>query len=425
MKSKLKVFLAHSFDKTPPKGETIIDQDVVNWFIKLMKKRPLSFDVITGSKPVPGPIDDKVLADISDCSCVIGIFTKRHFDTDNNKWLPPQFVICECASAIGFYYNTNKVICGFCEEGIEPKDLALITISGLELVKFNRNNLENDRDRFIEYLKKIPDIVSSGSYRDGQFVLFKPPYIQQRLYKIYTIYRKGSFTAHNINTMLITDIERFMSEFKGKINHEIWHRRTKIPPLKDMIITHVDKRKDKAFLQGILRSVNQKKINSNLHIVPTKEEEKRAFFSVSFHDKDGNPLKLKNQDIIRYQYAWGLPRAYLTSDDQLDALTGGLETKDGDYCQAEIFAGHGLVQDLVLELRFEKGQGPFFSKSPFFQTTSSFGDLPTWSHSKDLPICEEEDHAMWFETYRLVERNFNGKIRVMWRPIGSSKKKIS
>jgi len=420
MASKLKVFVAHSFEKNPISGERLSDIDVVDWFTKLMKKRPLSFHVITGSRPAPGPIDEKITADISDCSCVIGIFTRRHFDAESQKWLPPQFVLCECASAIGFYYNTNKVICGFYEEGIDPKDLALITVSGLELVPFKRDKLDDDRSRFIEYLRKLPDIVTSGSYREGDVALFKPPYVQQRLYKIFTVYRNGNFTSHNINTMLITDIDRFSSENKCQITHEIWHRRANIPHLEDMITTPVDLRKERAFLRGILRSLNQKTINAPLSITLSKEEGKRAFFSISLLDKEKNPLKLKNQDIVRYQYAWGLPGAYPTSDDELESPAGGREINEGAYCHAEVFAGHGLVKDLVLELRFEQGQGPFFTKSPFFQTTSSFGDLPKWSMPKDLPVVQEEDHAMWFQTYRLVERNFNGKIRVMWRPHGTS-----
>jgi len=420
MASKLRVFLAHSFEKDTPPGETVCDVEVVDWFSKLLKKRPLSFQVVTGAKPTPGPISEKVTADIADCSCVIAVFTKRHFDSDRSKWLPPQFVLCECASAIGFYYNTNKVICGFYEEGIDPKDLALITIGGLELVPFNRNNLENRKGDYIEYLKKLPDIVASGSYREGQIVFLKPPYIQQRLYKIYTVYRNGNVTVQNLNSMLITDIDGFNREHNGEISHEIWHRKTDISPLSEMLETPIDQRKEKPFLKGMLRQLNQKRIDVPLTITPNKVEGGRAFFTASFHGKDGSKLKLKNQDTIRYQYAWGLPCAYPTSTSQLKSPVGGREVDEEAYCHGEVFASHGLVKELILELRFEQGIGSFFSKSPFFQATASFGDLPKWSLPRDLPLLEEEDHAMWFQTFRLVEHNFNGRIRVMWRPKGST-----
>jgi hypothetical protein len=420
MVSKLKVFVAHSFEEKPPRGENISDLDILNWFVKLMRRRPLSFSVITGSKPAPGPIDEKITTDIAECSCVIGIFTRRHHDKERDTWLPPQFVLCECASAIGFYYNTNKVICGFYEEGIDPKDLALITIGGQELVKFNRNELEKDKERFLEYLRKLPDIVASGTYREGQIALFKPfPYVQQRLYKIYTIYRNGNFTIQNLNTMLITDVGRFLSEEDGQITHEIWHRKADIPPLAEMLDTPVNERRGKAFMSGILRSINQKKINTPLRITPKDHEGKRSFFSVTFCDRNWTKLRLKNQDTIRYQYAWGLPVAYPACEEELADALAGIEINEDAYCIAEVFASHGLIRNLMFELRFERGKGTFFSKSPFFQTTSTFGDHPSWSLAEDMPLIEEEDHEMWFETFRIVERNFNGRMRVMWRPIST------
>ena len=38
MAEKLKVFVAHSFEKEIPGGENKSDRDIANWFIQLMKK---------------------------------------------------------------------------------------------------------------------------------------------------------------------------------------------------------------------------------------------------------------------------------------------------------------------------------------------------------------------------------------------------
>jgi len=423
MAEKLKVFVAHSFDKSAPKGESRSDTQVADWFIRLLRKRPLSFHVLTGAKPAPAPIDEKVAADIADCSCVIGVFTKRHHDKDLNKWLSSQFVLCECASAIGFYYNTNKLICGFYEKGIDPKDLALVTVGGLELVEFTRDDLEKDKNRFVDYLKSLPELVATGVARESQLVLFRPrPYVQQRLYKIYTVYRNGRFTIQNLNTMLITDVARFLSEEKGMITHEIWHRKEEIPRLTDMIATPISKRSEKPFINAILRNVNQRKINARLEITPVRHDSTRAYFSVSFANLGKWGVKLKNQDILRYQYAWGLPRGYPTQEEDLVDPAPGGEINDEAYSMAEVFASHALLRNLIFELRFEHGHGEFFSKSPFFQTTATFGDLPSWSLPQDVPKIEEEDHEMWFQTYKLSEQNFNGRIRVLWRPSGSEEK---
>ncbi|MCK4784341.1 MAG: hypothetical protein KAV87_11360 [Desulfobacteraceae bacterium] len=229
MAEKLKVFVAHSFDQEAPVGENMSDMDVAKWFINLMKKKPLQYTVVTGSKPAPRPIDEKIKRDIADCSCVVGIYTKRYYDTNLQKWLPSQFVLCECACAIGFYYHTTKLICGFYEEGIEPRDLALITIGGLELIPFKRGDLEKNKSKFVDYLGRIPNVVATG----GEFELFgMPPYSQQNLRKIYTVYKNGNVHVQNINKMLITDSKQFNDENKGQITHEIWHKRVNIPPPK-------------------------------------------------------------------------------------------------------------------------------------------------------------------------------------------------
>ena len=423
MPEKLKVFIAHSFDKSTPEGETRTDANVADWFIRLLRNRPLSFQVLTGARPVPAPIDEKVAADIADCGCVIGVFTKRHHDHQLKRWLPSQFVLCECASAIGFYYNTNKLICGFYEKGIDPKDLALVTVSGLELVEFTRDDLEKDKNRFVDYLKRLPDLVATGAARESQLPLFHPkPYVQQRLYKIYTVYRNGRVTVQNLNTMLLTDAPRFLSEEERKITHEIWHRRAEIPSLDDMAATQISERTKKPFLNAILRSINQKKINTPLGVIPVRHDGTRAYFKLSFANLAECGVKLKNQDILRYQYAWGLPCAYPTNEGELAEPAVKRQINEDAYCMAEVFASHALIRELVFELRFERGHGEFFSKSPFFQTTATFGDLPQWSLPRDMPKVEEEDHEMWFQTYKLAERNFNGRIRVLWRPSSAEEK---
>jgi len=77
---------------------------------------------------------------------------------------------------------------------------------------------------------------------------------------------------------------------------------------------------------------------------------------------------------------------------------------------------------MTLELRFERRQGELFSKSPFYQTAPIFGSRPQWSHPHDLPNVEDdaqEDHEMWFHTYRLRVTDFDGRLRVLWRPASS------
>lgn len=421
----LKVFVAHSFEEKNQEGKNKSDKDVANWFIKIMKKKPLNFDVVTGSKAAPERIDEKIKTEIADSDCVIGIFTRRYYDASRNRWFTSPFTLCECACGIGFYHNTSKIICGFYEDGIDPKDLALITIGGHELIKFDRERLDDDKDKFIDYLKKIPLKIKYGSYTDpSQFTLYKQPYTQQYLRKIYTIYRNGRVIVQNITRMLISDAERFKEDNKGQILHEIWLHKSKIPLFEKMINIPIEKRNDTPFLQGICRYIGQKKIGTNLLFNLKKEEENCTFFYVGFQDKDNSPLTFKNQDTIFYQYAWGVLGAYARFEEDLSLPGPDGEINEDAYNQAEVVSNHGDIQELEIELRFERSKEPIFSKSPFWQYALPRSDLNIWSQPQDMPLIaqkvEEEDHAMWFQTYKLKKQKFQGRIRVMWRP--SSKK---
>jgi hypothetical protein len=165
MDEKIAVFLSYCFDKNPPAGETISDSQIADWFTTLMKARPLSYRVTTGGRGIPGTrIDDKIKTAIADANCLAAILTKRVHDEQSKKWYPSQFVLCEAACALGFYYNTGKVICGFYEEGINPQDLALVTIGGGELVPFKRGDLEGGKAKFLEYLKGLPAALAAGPH---------------------------------------------------------------------------------------------------------------------------------------------------------------------------------------------------------------------------------------------------------------------
>jgi len=420
----IRVFVAHSFDEKPKESTKKSDEEVAKWFINMMKKSPLNFNVTTGKKPVPSPIYEKIENDIADSDCVVGIFTRRY--CADNKWFPSLFILCECAYAMGLYRNSRKIFCGFYEDGIDPKDLALLTISGFEVIKFDREKLKEDKGRFIEYLEKIPILINYGSYREGQIPLEPPTYTQEYLRKIYTIYRNGYVIVQNITNMVIMDSENFINGTdKGYISHEIWLQRSNMPPFEQMIKTPIEERKEKSFLKGICRYNGEKKIDTPLLFELEKEDKNNIFLNVGFKNKDGSQLKLKNQDIITYQYAWGVPNACAKFEEELSPTGSHGEIDDNAYNHAEVVSNHGVISHLELELRFEKSDGPIFNKSPFWQYASLHRDRKKWGPSKIMPMIEEiedEDHAMWFQTYKLKQQDFQGGIRVLWRP--SSKKYV-
>jgi hypothetical protein len=298
MGDKINIFVSYCFDKAAPPGEIISDAQVAEWFIELMKRAPLRYQVTTGARGTPGTrIDDKIKAAIADAHCLVAILTRRVRDVETKKWYPSQFVLCEAACALGFYYNTGKIICGFYEEGINPQDLALVTIGGGELVQFKRGDLESGKSKILEYLKGLPGALAAGPPGENVLPGLRRPYHQQKLRKIYTIYLSGNVTVQNIVRIGVSDSDAFARDCDG-IQHEIWMPKRQIPVLGTMLLTPIEKRRDSAFFRGILRQIRQKRMNIPLSVVPLDQKDGRAYFKVRFLDEEGNPFKLKNHDKI-------------------------------------------------------------------------------------------------------------------------------
>lgn len=179
----------------------------------------------------------------------------------------------------------------------------------------------------------------------------------------------------------------------------------------------LEQRRERAFLRGICRRMNTKRIDTPLRIRVAEQHLTGGKIHVSFYDKNNSRLRFKEQDTVYYQYAWSLPAAYATTEEELEPLGEGVEIDDRCYNQGEVIANHGLVKKLEVEFRFEKTREPLFDKSPFYQQTASFSARPVWSKSAELQRTErEEDHQMWFESFLIEERNFQGRLRVLWRP---------
>jgi hypothetical protein len=421
MDSKLNIFVSYCFDDRRPPGEDMSDAEVGEWFVRLMKKRPLGYQVSSGRQYAePASIGDKVKALIAESHCLAAVFTKRVQDSASGHWLPSQFVLCEAACAAGMFHDTGGIVCGFFEEGIDPHDLALVTIGGLELIPFRRSELESQKIVFIDYLKRIPGVLASGVPKPGVFTELVPPYEQKSLKKIYTIYSSGNVTVQNIVKIVIRNGDDFMNT-PDAIIHDIWLPGRHIPPLSNMLDTPIDKRRDTPFLRGLLRKINNNRLNLPLDMNPAQEAGTHSFFKVRFLNKDGALLKVKNHDIILYQYAWGMPQAYARMSEDLAPTQ--LEPSLDAYNAAEVVANHGIIRKLIMELRFERKQGNLFSKSPFYRTQPLYPSISSFGQPHVLESVEDEaseDHEMWFETYRVEHKDFQRRLQVLWRPASSN-----
>lgn len=415
--SKDTVFFAHSMQKDPPSWSSVSDADVVSFFEKLLKKR---WQVISGKVAEARAIDDKVADAVSDSKAIISLFTRRHKVEDGpDSYLTSPWLLCECAFALGlFRHHDLHVVAGFREKGIEPSTLGMISVGGMEFPEFDRDYLERDKLKFMHYLDDLEKRIKSGP--SGQSVIDFDTYKQVSLNKIYLVYRNGFGTIQNIVDIVIKDADEFMRE--GKIYHRIWTHFGEIPPLSQMLRVPVHKRKNDAFFHGILDTHRGKRLQTHLDITEENHTDSSCTFSVRFLDENRQPLKVKVNDTIQYQYAWGLPEMFPVNEEDLPSIVGDkIDYKT--YCLAELDANHGKIERARLEVRFEReardGQTrELFSKSPIVRIGRGPLKDTVWGepYPAKIQTGEPDEFNMWYERYVVFQREFFKRISVAWRP---------
>ena len=424
---KIPIFFSFSFEKTPPVWSSVSDLQVAQWFEKLLKSR--NFRVMSGKKVQSRPIADKIFDVVGETRAAVGLFTgKYQVDTlPAAHYLPSQWVLCECAYAQGRFSADEYIVAGFREKGVSVADLASITSKNMEIPEFERDHLDRDKEIFVQYLK---DLENRLLYPTGQptLIALRLPYVQTRLHKIVLVYRNGYCTTQNINDLTIRDPDDFSSEHKGQVLHHMYNYRAPFPPLETMMQNPIHSRKQAPFFYGKTDYHGNKKLGTSLRVDVDKQDGKDVFFFATFLDENAHPLKLKHNDTIRYQYAWGLPEVFPIEEERLQQVHGD-EIDDKTYCLVEAEANRGAIGELILELRFERQsrggeRGELFSKNPIFQTGRVAGSRELWNTPQRVPkmIDALPELDMWYEIYRLQLPDFDGRIRVAWRP--SSRKYV-
>ncbi len=413
------VFLAHTFDDCPPSGSSVSDVEVAAWFEKLLKKK---WRVLSGKTKQARPIGDKVADAVDDSRAIVGVFTRRFpMDEMGDRFVASPWVLCECAYALGRFRYAPYIVAGFREKGVDPDSLAMLTVGGMEFPEFDRDNLEASKPEVLAYLNDLEARIHAGGL--GQLPLpITLPYAQVRLEKIHLVYRNGYGTIQNITEMVIRDPERFLNEHQGSIRHRIRTYRGKLPPLMEMLETPVHQRKTAPFFHGILDYHRSKSMGTPLQVMPVEESTTDVAFAVGFVDEAGAPLRLKANDTVRYQYAWGLPGMFPAIEEDLAEVVRGQVDSD-TYCLAEVTANHGRIEKVQLDIRFEREatggrRREILSKSPFWQIGRGYEPNPVWSEPRPVPQVrgEQEEYDMWYEIFRLGLVDFDGRVRIAWRP---------
>jgi hypothetical protein len=417
------VFFAHSFDKETHPWSKIPDAQVAAWFEELLSKR---WRVLSGKLAEARSIGEKVTDAVDDSKAIVALFTRRHkVESGSETYLPSPWLLCECSYALGrFKYQESHTVAGFREKGVEPSSLAMLSIGGMEFPEFDREQLERDRPIFNQYLDHLERRILTGP--SGQGSLDPDSYVQTALHKIFLIYRNGFGTVHSVVDIVIKDADRFMVEHQGKIHHRLWTHYGKIPNLAEMLKVPVHMRKNQAFFHGMLDTHRNRRIETSLDITETGRKSSTAKFSIRFMDANQQPLKVKANDTLRYQYAWGIPGMFPVNEEDLPEVVGDI-VDNKTYCLAELDANHGKIDRVKLELRFEReardGQRrDLFSKSPFVRTGRGPINDTDWGQPRPSAaiVGDPAEFDMWYERYAVEMKNFEKRIAIAWRP--SSKK---
>jgi hypothetical protein len=418
---KIPIFFSFSFEKTPPAWSQVSDLEVAQWFEKLLRNR--DFRVLSGRKVESRPIADKVFEVVGQTRAVVALFAgKYQIDSTASRFLPSQWVLCECAYAQGRFPGPEYIIAGFREKGVSINDLASITSKNMQIPEFERDHLDRDKEMFVQYLKDLEQRLLYGPTGQRSIISQRLPYAQTRLRKIVLIYRNGYCTTQNINDLTIKEPDQFSSEERGQVLHHMFNYRTKFPPLETMMQNPIYRRKQAPFFYAKTDKQGNKKLDTPLRVDVDRHDGKDLYFFATFLDENHHPLKLKHNDTIRYQYAWGLPDVFPTDEEGLKAVNGN-DIDDQTYCLVEAESNRGPIDEIDLELRFERQsrggeRGELFSKNPIFQTGRVAGLRGLWTTPQTLPkvLDAPPELDMWYEIYRLQIPNFDGRIRVSWRP---------
>lgn len=413
---KNSIFFAHSFDDKVPAWSTVTDEDVAKWFHKLLSRR---WQVNTGKLAEAQPITDKVVQQLNDSRGLLSVFTRRHeVDGVGGGFLPSPWLLTECAYAKAlFRHHEYHAIGGFREKGIALSALGMLSAGGMEFPEFEREYLERDKLKFNQYLDFLERTMQRGTL--GQLALDPQYYHQTSLHKIYLIYRNGFGTVHNIVDIVVRDAERLMVDNQGKIYHRMWTHFGEIPPITQMLAVPVHQRKNKAFFHGMLCTANGRRMDTVLGVEEIGRQDSACRVGMRFFDKNRQPFKLKENDVLRYQYAWGIPGMFPVNEEEVPDSNSD-ETR---YCMAELDANHGPINDVKLEVRFEREAHGFhkrelFDKSPFVR----FGRGPVkhteWSPATDTDIIhgDPDEFDIWYDRYVIRHKNLAKRLAIFWRP---------
>jgi hypothetical protein len=403
---KFRVFLSSSWEALSPEPAHLSDLDITVEIQRLIKKLDI-LELVNPREHSPESIRDKIQDGIDSADVVLCIFTKRlkSETVDGNCChLPSTYVLSEAAFALGRFqnYEGRKRVIGFYEEGVDLSQLGLFREYGTDFVPFSRAKFKETLPEFKKYLSLLPERLRSGS-DSGQGVMIGPEYRQLFVRKRARVYRKGSGMIRLLCRALILDAAQVKS---NGITHWIRSQRSSFPNFSTMLETHVRNRTKEAFFSAVVISINGRHVNTPPIVELVSASPKDIRFRIRFPDD----LRLRDNDIVEYQYAWGLPDLFASNAEEL-----GPEVVDS----VDLTTTHGPIREAELLLEVEREargvrRASPFSKEPFLRLSPRVEPFAPLSEPLPVPY---RDESMWYLVYHWAALEFFGTVKISWKPL--------
>lgn len=392
MQPKVKVFVSHSFDSD--------DKHDVAKILAFLRLSKFHLEVLTARSPEARKIGDKIEGLVAWADVTFGIFTKRYRDGESEVWVPPPYVLTECAYAKGQYAgNAYKGVHGLVEAGVKHTDLGLLTISGDEFPPFQRQQFSRGEtatfEAFLMTLQK--------RYGPAALIPPKRPYKQREVRKTVEILRNGTAVFKHTVTIGVYQPDPVS---KRGILHELWAPQgaPNLPPLEEMARVPLVKHHDQASFSCSCIRKNAETINMPMRVERHQQDARSIRFRLRF------PFELRSSDVLCYQYVWSLPKAFATCEEDLGAR---------GYNEIPLRTPHGPITDAILKVKFEReivhgASAELFSKKPFLLYSYTQNE-DAFALEEPTPVPLVEYDAMW-EIYQAHIPHLQNAVLLRWQP---------
>ncbi len=348
----MKIFLSHSFDKK--------DKKVAVWFENFIPSIITGAEIVTAEKPELKAPWTKIRAKIDNSIAVVGLFTKNVKIEKRNIYKSKDWILSESSYAVGKKLPTFA----FIEEGVIVDGITQTK----EFVEFDRNDLDEIKEKAEHYLKSI-----------------LTPLIDQTYFFESWEKKTTIFKSFHGRTEHIVDLRVTSNSFSG-VKHSFaltnLPSSVKLPSWKKLIkCQDLNQFTSPTFFKEVFYDSGKKR-KINVRMLPTSTDLK-ADFILSFKPN------LKSGDCVRYTWGWSCPKLFLPA-------------KQKDYNESCILATHPLVKNLILKLAFERGFP--INKSPWIEIEDNSGNILTKKRS--FSIFKNEPRFIVFkEEFGSVSKN--------------------